>query len=122
MPAKFGLTDYAACLGGLIEALRFGPVHLAGLSWGGVVALQTYADYPQLVGTLVLADTYAGWKGSLPADEVRARVAGVRQMLDAPDGDFEATATCEVQRSSAIVFPGPPDSVGMTRMTSSRDN
>jgi pimeloyl-ACP methyl ester carboxylesterase len=32
----------------------------------------------------VLADTYAGWKGSLPEDEVRARVAGVERMLAAP--------------------------------------
>lgn len=31
---------------------------------------------PELVATLVLADTYAGWKGSLPGDELRARVAG----------------------------------------------
>jgi pimeloyl-ACP methyl ester carboxylesterase len=34
-------------------------------------------------------DTYAGWKGSLPAEEVRARVAGVRRMLAAPDGEFD---------------------------------
>jgi hypothetical protein len=26
--------------------------------------------------TLILADTYAGWKGSLPADELRTRVEG----------------------------------------------
>jgi len=39
----------------------------------------------------VLADTYAGWKGSLPEDEVRARVAGARRMLDAPAGHFDPT-------------------------------
>ena len=90
VPSGFGLEDYAACLAGLIEALDLEPVHLLGLSWGGVVALQTYADHPQLVGTLLLADTYAGWKGSLAADDVRARVAGVRQMLTAPAGDRTA--------------------------------
>jgi pimeloyl-ACP methyl ester carboxylesterase len=37
-----------------------------------------------LVATLVLADTYAGWKGSLPEPELRSRVAGVERMLDAP--------------------------------------
>jgi pimeloyl-ACP methyl ester carboxylesterase len=36
------------------------------------------------VKTLVLADTYAGWKGSLPEHEVGARVAGVERMLSAP--------------------------------------
>jgi pimeloyl-ACP methyl ester carboxylesterase len=91
VPAGFGLTDYAACLGGLIEALDLGPVHLAELSWGGVVALQTYADYPQLVGTLVLADTYAGWKGSLTPDEVDARVAGMSAILTAPPEQVDAT-------------------------------
>jgi pimeloyl-ACP methyl ester carboxylesterase len=92
VPADFGLADYAACLGGLIEALDVGPVHLAGLSWGGVVALQTYADYPHVVGTLVLADTYAGWKGSLAANDARARVAGVRQLMAAPTDDIESIA------------------------------
>lgn len=91
VPGGFGLADYAACLAGLIEALELGPVHLLGLSWGGVVALQTYADHPEAIGTLLLADTYAGWKGSLPADEVQARVNGVRQMLAAPVDDFDAS-------------------------------
>jgi pimeloyl-ACP methyl ester carboxylesterase len=91
LPPEFGLSDYADCLGGLIEGLGLGPVHLAGLSWGGVVALQTYADFPHLVGTLLLADTYAGWKGSLPEDEVVARVAGVREMLCRPPEVVDAT-------------------------------
>jgi hypothetical protein len=34
-----------------------------------------------LVATLVLADTCAGWKGSLPEAEVRARVAGAERMF-----------------------------------------
>ena len=92
LPEGFGLADYAACLAGLIDGLALGPVHLAGLSWGGTVALQTYADAPHLVGTLVLADTYAGWAGSLPADEVRQRVAGVRRVLAAPAEDVVLVA------------------------------
>jgi pimeloyl-ACP methyl ester carboxylesterase len=91
LPAGFGLKDYAACLAGFLDALDLGPVHLAGLSWGGVVALQTYADFPRVVGTLVLADTYAGWKGSLPENEIRARIAGVRQMLAGPTKHDAAT-------------------------------
>ncbi len=31
-----------------------------------------------------MIDTYAGWKGSLPADEAAAWVAGAQQMLAAP--------------------------------------
>ena len=41
------------------------------------------------MATLILVDTYAGWKGSLPAEEVRARVEGARQMLSAPTDEFD---------------------------------
>ena len=66
LPAGFGLTDFADCLGGLVEATGVGPAHLCGLSWGGTVVLELYRRRPDLIRTLILADTYAGWKGSLP--------------------------------------------------------
>ena len=91
VPADFGLADYANCLAALIEALALGPAHVAGLSWGGTVVLELYRHHPELVATLILVDTYAGWKGSLPAEEVRARVAGARQMLAAPADEFDPT-------------------------------
>ena len=53
--------------------------------------LELYRRHPGLVATLIMVDTYAGWKGSLPADEVRARVAGARAMLAAPAEDFDPT-------------------------------
>ncbi len=91
VPADFTLTDYAECLAGLIDVLELGPAHVAGLSWGGTVALELYRHRPGLVATLLLVDTYAGWKGSLPEDEVRARVEGVRRMLDTEDHLFDPT-------------------------------
>jgi pimeloyl-ACP methyl ester carboxylesterase len=91
VPAEFGLADYAGCLAALIGELDLGPAHVAGLSWGGTVALELYRHHPELVATLLLVDTYAGWKGSLPADEVRARVDGLRQMLAAEDHLFDPT-------------------------------
>lgn len=66
LPEGFTLADYAHCLAGLIETL-------------------------ELAATLIMIDAYAGWKGSLPAEEVTARVAGARQMLDAPPGQFDPT-------------------------------
>jgi pimeloyl-ACP methyl ester carboxylesterase len=77
------LAGYATALATLVETLG-PPVHLCGLSWGGTVTLELYRRRPELVAALVLADTYAGWKGSLPAPELRARVAGVERMLRAP--------------------------------------
>ena len=91
LPADFGLADYAHCLAALIEALAFGPAHVAGLSWGGTVVQELYRHHSELVATLVLVDTYAGWKGSLPEEEVRARVAGAREMLAAPAAEFDPT-------------------------------
>jgi pimeloyl-ACP methyl ester carboxylesterase len=91
IPPGFGLADYADCLAALIEELRLGPAHVAGLSWGGTVVLELYRRHPSLVRTLLLADTYAGWKGSLPPEEVAARVEGVQRMLALPRDRFDPT-------------------------------
>ena len=91
VPADFGLPDYANCLAALIEEVALGPAHVAGLSWGGTVVLELYRRHPELVVTLILIDTYAGWKGSLPEEEVHARVDGLHQMLAAPDDHFDPT-------------------------------
>ena len=91
LPEGFGLAGFADGLARLIETLGLGPAHVAGQSWGGTVVLELYRRHPGLVATLIMIDTYAGWKGSLPADEVRARVAGARQMLASPHEDFDPT-------------------------------
>ncbi len=91
VPADFGLADYANCLAALIEAVALGPAHVAGLSWGGTVVLELYRHHPELVATLILVDTYAGWKGSLSEEEVRARVEDVHRMLAAPAEEFDPT-------------------------------
>jgi pimeloyl-ACP methyl ester carboxylesterase len=88
VPDDFNLEDYAACLASVIEELALGPAHVAGLSWGGTVALELYRCRPGLVSTLILADSYAGWKGSLPQEEVETRVALAQEMLSAPPEEF----------------------------------
>jgi pimeloyl-ACP methyl ester carboxylesterase len=90
VPADFGLAGYATALAGLVETLG-APAHVCGLSWGGTVTLELYRRRPELVATLVLADTYAGWKGSLSEPEVRARVAGAERMLTTPAETFHPT-------------------------------
>lgn len=91
LPEDFGLADVADVLAAMLQALELGPAHIAGLSWGGTVVLELYRRHPGLFATVIMIDTYAGWKGSLPAEEVRARVAGARAMLDAPPEEFDAT-------------------------------
>ena len=88
-PGGLGLAGVADTLAGLIVELGLAPVHLGGLSWGGVVALEAYRRHPALIAGLVLCDTYAGWKGSLPAHEIERRLAGLRAELDSP-GEFQA--------------------------------
>ncbi|MCF2530992.1 alpha/beta fold hydrolase [Yinghuangia soli] len=91
LPPDFTLADFAHCLAAVIEAQHLGPAHVGGLSWGGTVALELYRHHPELVRTLILADTYAGWKGSLPPEEVAARVEGAQRMLAVPRDQFDPT-------------------------------
>jgi pimeloyl-ACP methyl ester carboxylesterase len=89
MPVDFDLGDYASCLAAVIESLGLGPAHVAGHSWGSTVVQELYRHHPELVATLILIGAYAGWKGSLPPDEVAARVKGVHEMLAAPVKAFD---------------------------------
>jgi pimeloyl-ACP methyl ester carboxylesterase len=91
VPTGFGLADYANCLAAVIEALGLGPAHVAGLPWGSTVVQELYRHHAGLVRTLILIGAYAGWKGSLPADEVTARVEGIGRMLAAPAEAFDPT-------------------------------
>jgi pimeloyl-ACP methyl ester carboxylesterase len=80
-PDTFTTADYARCLAGFLDAIGVARAHMVGLSWGGILAQEFYRLYPRRLGCLVLADTYAGWKGSLPEAEWRERLAGC--LLDA---------------------------------------
>ncbi len=74
-PEEFGAAAYAACLVGLIEQLGLERPALGGLSWGSGLALELWRVRPDLPSALVLASGYAGWKGSLPQEEVDRRLA-----------------------------------------------
>ena len=86
-PGPFGLADYADSLAGLIEALGLGPARVAGMSWGGVVAQELYRRRPELVAGLILADSYAGWAGSLPAEVCAERLASCLAQADMPPAE-----------------------------------
>ncbi|ERG63848.1 hypothetical protein L332_05100 [Agrococcus pavilionensis RW1] len=85
VPEGFGLGDYADCLAALIEAVAGEPAVVCGISWGGTIALELHRRHPDRVRALILADTYAGWRGSLPPDELRDRVDAAARQLDAAD-------------------------------------
>ena len=83
-PGDANLATYADAVADLIEALGLDRPHLCGLSFGGGLAIAVYQRHPELVRSLVLASAYAGWKGSLPAAEVRARLRRVRSEIHRP--------------------------------------
>jgi pimeloyl-ACP methyl ester carboxylesterase len=131
VPAGFGLADYAHCLAAVIDALALGPAHVAGLSWGGTVVQELYRHHPERVATLILAGSYAGWKGSLPAEEVQARIEGVRKMLAAgerydPPGLFAGEPPSEfaslLEEMTAATRPATLGAqLSMTAQTDQRD-
>ena len=74
-PGDFTTTDYTRCLAGLLDTIGVERAHIVGLSWGGILAQEFYRQYRERVRSLVLAGTYAGWRGSLPEALWRDRLA-----------------------------------------------
>jgi len=74
-PSPFTIADWSRCLAKFLDTVGVTDAHIVGLSWGGVLAQEFYRLYPWRVSRLVLADTYAGWKGSLPSSAVEQRLA-----------------------------------------------
>jgi len=74
-PDTFRLADWADCLAGFIAALGLERAHIAGLSWGGGLALELYRRHPATVRTLTLVSAGTGWGGgSVPPEVVEKRV------------------------------------------------
>jgi pimeloyl-ACP methyl ester carboxylesterase len=73
-PETWRLSNWADCLSSFIAALGLQRPHVAGLSWGGGLALELYRRHPDVPRSLVLVSAYAGWAGSLPADVVQERL------------------------------------------------
>ena len=87
-PESFRLPDYADCLAGFVQALGLERPHVAGLSFGGGLALELYGRHPQIPASLVLAGAYAGWAGSLPPEVVEERLRQVLELSDLPPDRF----------------------------------
>jgi pimeloyl-ACP methyl ester carboxylesterase len=113
-PERFALADWATCLAGFLDALALGPAHVAGLSWGGLLAQELFRVAPERVRTLVLADTYAGWKGSFGEEVARQRLARCERESELPADEFvrvwvpvefftEAVAPDVVMEMAAVV-------------------
>lgn len=65
-PEHFMIQDWADCLAKFLDSISVTHANILGLSWGGILAQVFYQRHSRRVLSLILADTYAGWKGSLP--------------------------------------------------------
>jgi pimeloyl-ACP methyl ester carboxylesterase len=90
-PESFGMAGYADCLAGFINRLGLERPHVAGLSFGGALALEFYRRHPAIPATLILASAYAGWGGSLPADVAEQRLQQALVLADLSPEEFVGT-------------------------------
>jgi len=87
-PEDFSMEDYARCLLALLDEAGVEAPHLLGLSWGGTLALEFHRLFPQQVRSMIIADSYAGWTGSLGAQDAQARLDRCLRESQLPAADW----------------------------------
>jgi pimeloyl-ACP methyl ester carboxylesterase len=87
-PESFGMAGYADCLAGFVNGLGLERPHVAGLSFGGALALELYHRHSAIPMTLILASAYAWWAGSLPADVAEQRLQQALVLADLSPEEF----------------------------------
>jgi pimeloyl-ACP methyl ester carboxylesterase len=105
-PESFGLAGYADCLATFVGRLGLGRPHVAGLSFGGILAMALMRRHRAVPATLVLASAYAGWAGSLAAEDAAERLRQALALAGLSPGEFVA-ALLPTMFSAAT----PPESV-----------
>ena len=83
-PDTFTTANYAHSLAAFLDAVGIERAHVLGMSWGGILAQEFYRLYPERFRSLVLAGTYAGWRGSLPEAIWKERLASCLQDASGP--------------------------------------
>jgi len=89
-PDQFTIGDWARCLAEFLDSVGIERATVLGLSWGGILAQELYRLHPSRVAALILAGTYAGWKGSLPAAHCRARLERCAREASLPAEELAA--------------------------------
>jgi pimeloyl-ACP methyl ester carboxylesterase len=86
--ARFTIEDWARSLSSFLDSHEIGPAHVAGVSWGGMLAQELYRLDSERVRSLILAGAYAGWKGSLGEDAAAKRLERCRRESELPPEEF----------------------------------
>jgi pimeloyl-ACP methyl ester carboxylesterase len=111
-PDWFRLPQFADCLAGFVAALGLRRPHVAGLSFGGAMALELYRRHPAVLRTLILASAYAGWAGSLAPEALADRLRFCLEVADLPPDDFVESMLPSMFSKSA-----PPEQVAAFAVT-----
>jgi pimeloyl-ACP methyl ester carboxylesterase len=109
-PESFGVDGYADCLAGFLMQLGLDVAYIAGLSFGGALALAFQRRHAAMSRALILASAYAGWAGSLPPAVARERLT---QALALADGT--PTAFVDALLPTMFSKPMPPETVDAFR-------
>jgi pimeloyl-ACP methyl ester carboxylesterase len=88
--SSFTIQEWALVLAAFLDTVGIDRAHVLGLSWGGLLAQEYYRLRESRVLTLILADTYAGWKGSLGAPAAAQRLERCIRESSLPPADFVA--------------------------------
>jgi 3-oxoadipate enol-lactonase len=98
-PGPYTLGDFAEDLAGLLDALGLEPVHLVGISLGGMIAQEFVLTWPQRVRSLVLADTTSEYNQEARRQFAeRARIAEERGMTPLIEPTIERWFTPEFRQ------------------------
>ncbi|HEX6032745.1 MAG TPA: alpha/beta hydrolase [Tepidiformaceae bacterium] len=112
-PKTWRFPEYADWLADFLEAVGASPAHVAGLSWGAVLAQELYRRHPRLIDSLILAGGYAGWGPSLGWDVAKERLERcLRLSYAAPSelsaamigGMFSPAAPRDVVEQEAVII------------------
>ncbi len=106
VPSSYRLPEYADCVAGFLSALKVTHPHVAGLSFGGAMALALFRRRRALPRTLILAGASAGWTGSFPPLFVQQRLRAILDTSKLPAAEFAAALTPSMFSTEA-----PPDRV-----------
>jgi pimeloyl-ACP methyl ester carboxylesterase len=85
------MAGYADCLAGFIGQLGLTGPHVAGVSFGGALALAFSHRHPAIPTTLILVSAYAGWGGSLPAEAAEQRLGQALVLAELPPDELVGT-------------------------------
>jgi pimeloyl-ACP methyl ester carboxylesterase len=81
-PERFDLDGYADCLAAVLDKLGLDTARVAGLSFGGIVALAFQRRHSAMSSALILTSAYAGWVGSLPPEAAEQRLRRALALSD----------------------------------------